>query len=68
MYRGPDPAGWGPGLSAWWGGRIVLHMYELAGWDKAPVAVQGPARWTVDGRLTLSEMARVLLAEQAEQE
>jgi hypothetical protein len=42
-------------------------MYELAGWDEAPVAVQGPARWTVDGRLTLSEMARVLLAELAEQ-
>ncbi|MET7499903.1 AIPR family protein [Streptomyces microflavus] len=49
--------------------RLVLHMYELAGWEKAPVAVQGPARWTVDGSsLTLSDMARVLLDEQAEKE
>ncbi|MFF2407633.1 AIPR family protein [Streptomyces sp. NPDC058092] len=49
--------------------RLVLHMYELAGWEQAPVAVQGPARWTVDGGgLTLSDMALALLDEQAEQE
>ncbi|MFD1852907.1 hypothetical protein ACFSKR_03620 [Kitasatospora cinereorecta] len=49
--------------------RLVLHMYELAGWEDAPVAVQGPARWTLDGgSSTLSDMARVLLDEQAEQE
>lgn len=48
--------------------RLVLHMYELAGWEEAPVAVQGPARWTVNGSLTLSDMARALLDEQAEQE
>ncbi|MER5363377.1 AIPR family protein [Streptomyces sp. NPDC002785] len=48
--------------------RLVLHMYELAEWEEAPVAVQGPARWTVDGALTLSDMARTLLDEQAEQE
>jgi len=47
--------------------RLVLQMYELAGWEAAPVAVQGPARWTLDGVL-LSDMARVLLDEQAEQE
>ncbi len=47
--------------------RLVLNLYELAGWDEAPVAVQGPARWTVDGT-TLSELARTLLDEQAEQE
>lgn len=49
--------------------RLVLHMYELAGWEQAPVAVQGPARWTVDGGgLTLSDMALALLDEQSEQE
>lgn len=49
--------------------RLVLHMYELAGWADAPVAVQGPARWTLEGEsLTLSDMARVLWDEQAEQE
>jgi hypothetical protein len=48
--------------------RLVLHLYELAGWEEAPVAVQGPARWTVDGSLTLSDMARAILEEQAELE
>ncbi|MFJ5078722.1 AIPR family protein [Streptomyces sp. NPDC088553] len=48
--------------------RLVLNLYELAGWDEAPVAVQGPARWTLDGAATLSERARALLDEQAEQE
>jgi hypothetical protein len=48
--------------------RLVLNLYELAGWEEAPVAVQGPARWTLDGGATLSELARTLLDEQAEQE
>ncbi|WP_405881410.1 AIPR family protein [Streptomyces sp. NBC_01136] len=48
--------------------RLVMHMYELAGWEEAPVAVPGPARWTLDGEHTLADMARMLLDEQAEQE
>lgn len=48
--------------------RLVLNLYKLAGWEEAPVAVQGPARWTLDGGATLSELARTLLDEQAEQE
>lgn len=48
--------------------RLVLNMYELAEWDEAPVAVQGPARWTVDGIHTLTHMARAILDEQAELE
>ena len=46
---------------------LVKRMYELAGWDEAPVAVQGPARWSVDGVHTLYEMAVALLDEQGEQ-
>ncbi|WP_405551758.1 AIPR family protein [Streptomyces sp. NBC_01171] len=48
--------------------RLVLNLYELAGWQEAPVAVQGPARWTLDGTATLSDLARALHDEQAEQE
>jgi hypothetical protein len=47
--------------------RLVLHMYDLAKWEGAPVAVQGPARWTLDGTTTLSDLARQLLDEQAEE-
>ncbi|MDT0330020.1 AIPR family protein [Nocardiopsis lambiniae] len=28
---------------------LVMTMYELAGWEDSPVAVQGPARWYIDG-------------------
>ncbi len=48
--------------------RLVLNLYELAGWQDAPVAVQGPARWTLDGTATLSDLARALHDEQAERE
>ncbi|MEU3524599.1 AIPR family protein [Streptomyces sp. NPDC038707] len=48
--------------------RLVLNLYELAGWEQAPVAVQGPARWTLDGTATLSDLARALHDEQIEQE
>lgn len=48
--------------------RLVLNLYEFAGWEEAPVAVQGPARWALDTGETLSELARTLLDEQAEQE
>lgn len=48
--------------------RLVLNLYELADWEEAPVAAPGPARWTLDGGATLSELARTLLEEQAEQE
>ncbi|SCK52204.1 AIPR protein [Streptomyces sp. ScaeMP-e48] len=48
--------------------RLVLNLYELAGWEEAPVAVQGPARWALDSGATLSELAGTLLDEQAELE
>lgn len=44
--------------------RLVLNMYELAGWEDAPVAVQGPARWALEDGATLSELALALLAQQ----
>ncbi|MFB8766138.1 AIPR family protein [Nocardiopsis alba] len=28
---------------------LVMTMYELAGWEDSPVAVQGPARWYIEG-------------------
>lgn len=28
---------------------LVMTMYELAGWEESPVAVQGPARWYIEG-------------------
>lgn len=37
--------------------KLVLRMWELAGWEEAPVSVQGPARWTADGKRNLYELA-----------
>lgn len=35
---------------------LVMHMYELAGWENAPVSVQGPSRWRIDGT-AMSDLA-----------
>ncbi|MDI2125098.1 AIPR family protein [Yinghuangia seranimata] len=37
--------------------KLVLKIWELAGWNEAPVAVQAPARWTPDGKRNLYEIA-----------
>ncbi|WP_026119218.1 AIPR family protein [Nocardiopsis ganjiahuensis] len=29
---------------------LVMRMYELAGWENSPVAVQGPAKWHIAGK------------------
>jgi hypothetical protein len=43
---------------------LVTHMWRLAQWEKAPVSVQGPARWDVPGRGTLVDLADAVLKEQ----
>jgi hypothetical protein len=37
--------------------KLVLRIWELAGWDEAPTSVQAPARWTADGKRNLYELA-----------
>lgn len=44
---------------------LVVHMWELARWDRSPVAVQGPSRWVVPGEGSLWDLA---LAVQRERE
>ncbi|MBA9049219.1 MULTISPECIES: AIPR family protein [Streptomyces] len=46
---------------------LVTHIWELAGWEEAPVAVQGPARWVLDGKRNLWELAKEWLAAQEEE-
>ncbi|MER5619177.1 AIPR family protein [Streptomyces sp. NPDC002215] len=46
---------------------LVVHIWELAGWAEAPVAVQGTARWQVDSDRTLNELSAECLALQEEQ-
>ncbi|WP_017611995.1 AIPR family protein [Nocardiopsis salina] len=41
---------------------LVMRMYELAGWENAPVAVQGPAKWNIDGR-SIAEHAERIFAD-----
>ncbi len=47
---------------------LVYRIWELAGWEQAPTAVQGPARWIVEGRQSLYDMAMEWLASQEETE
>lgn len=47
---------------------LVMTMYALAGWEEAPVSVQGPSRWTVDGKGTLWDLAIQVMTELSEQE
>ena len=41
---------------------LVQRMWQLAGWGKAPVAVQGPSRWYVAGEGSLWTLAQEALA------
>jgi hypothetical protein len=43
---------------------VVMRIWELAGWEDHPVAVQGPDRWTVPGQGTLSEISRTIQDEE----
>jgi hypothetical protein len=47
---------------------LVLRMWQLAGWAKAPVAAQGPARWYVESEGSLWDIAKATLASLAESE
>ncbi|MGH3492919.1 MAG: AIPR family protein [Sciscionella sp.] len=42
---------------------LVTHMWELAEWREAWVAVQGPRQWAVPGEGTLVELAEQIWAE-----
>lgn len=47
--------------------RLVMHMWEEAGWDDAPVAVQGPKCWHLGDEGSLADLAAKLRrAEEAE--
>jgi hypothetical protein len=47
---------------------LVQRIWELAGYEDAPVSVQGPSRWKLDSGLSLWELALQLLNEDAEQD
>lgn len=36
---------------------LVMHMWELAGWDSSPVAIQGPRCWHVGDEGSLVDLA-----------
>ncbi|WP_234435742.1 AIPR family protein [Streptomyces sp. NRRL F-2747] len=46
---------------------LVTRIWELAGWEEAPIAVQGPARWVLDGRRNLWQVAKEWLDAQEEE-
>ncbi|MFD3944089.1 AIPR family protein [Streptomyces sp. NPDC058579] len=39
---------------------LILHMWRQAGWDDAPIAVQGSRRWALPGGPALSDLAQEL--------
>jgi hypothetical protein len=43
--------------------RLVEHMWELAGWDRRPKAVQGTKRWETPSGEVLSDLAWRILRE-----
>jgi len=38
---------------------LVMRMYELAGWENSPVAVQGPAKWHIEGKSMAAHAERI---------
>ncbi|WP_084557314.1 AIPR family protein [Hamadaea tsunoensis] len=42
---------------------LVMHMWELAEWNAAPVAAQGTSRWQIPGEGTLAGLAKIILRE-----
>jgi hypothetical protein len=47
---------------------LVVRIWELAGYDKSPVAVQGPGRWMFDREHSLWDLALQLFEDKAEEE
>ncbi|MEU6036045.1 AIPR family protein [Actinomadura sp. NPDC047616] len=47
---------------------LVQRIWELAGYEDAPVAVQGPGRWKLESGLSLWEMAVHLLERKNEED
>lgn len=43
--------------------RLVIHLWECAGYEDAPVAAQGPVRWVLADGTSLWELALRLLGE-----
>ncbi|MEV4870670.1 AIPR family protein [Streptomyces syringium] len=62
------PILWAYDGAAYSAGGVVTRIWELAGWDEAPTAVQGPARWTLDGKRNLYELAKEWLDGQNDEE
>lgn len=46
---------------------LVTRIWELAGYEDSPVAVQGPSRWTPDGENSLWDLALEVLNAQQEE-
>ncbi|MET8871405.1 AIPR family protein [Nocardia sp. NPDC004604] len=42
---------------------LISHMWELAQWEKRPVAVQGTLRWVTSSGITLADLAWRVLGE-----
>lgn len=45
---------------------LIMHMWSLAGWNEAPVAVQGPKCWLVPDQGSLASIAEILRRPQEE--
>lgn len=43
--------------------RLVMELWRQAGWKRAPVAVQGPARWSLPDEGSLAQLAEAVLRE-----
>ncbi|MEU3024166.1 hypothetical protein ABZ644_15890 [Nocardiopsis alba] len=39
---------------------LVMTMYELAGWEESPIAVQGATRWYIEGERMDRRAERIL--------
>lgn len=46
---------------------LIMRLWELAGWEKAPIAAQGPIRWQLDDKRTLDDLAKEVLTNQEEE-
>ena len=47
--------------------RLVLTMWSLAGWKRAPVAVQGPLRWSIPSEGSLVDLVEAHLRAEAQE-
>jgi hypothetical protein len=42
---------------------LIMHLWEEAGWLDHPVAIQGPTRWGIPGKGSLSDLAHEVFSE-----